>query len=559
MKTRRSGFGLMVAGSVMVSIAPWALAQADSDRALTNFDRLVSITKAAQARLGAEAERVSGGTQQVFGLANHANEVRSFLAASAGLSAAEGPSLVSRFGGFTESEPSVAWWGRNAVVGFNDSGSFSHTVLTPSPSPSPSGSWSMLGWSVSRTADNDTGSFLDQGILLPDPLPSGISFMFLEGDPVVRASGPSTFYFSSLAMDADASGESHTDVTVSKSIDGGKSFGGATIAVSKLAAAFVLDKDWMAVSGDRIYIAYRSFNFLVNCGAGVFETIELVSSADGGATWSTPTVLDSVCSTNASLQGVELAVGPDGELYAAWEYYAADFFTRHIRVARSVDNGATFGPIHVASSVTAVGDGFAVQGLFRTFLDFQGLAVDTSAGPFNGRVYVSWHDGRNASNTEPFSLTGAATYNFADVFVASSADGGITWTAPVRVNQDPITNEVDQLFPALAVDSQGQVGVLYYDRRDDPQNFLINVVLATSTDGGGTWQEKRVNRRAFPSVVAQDLLVDPFYMGDYLGLSADGSGNGGGFIAAWGDNSRGHPGVQTFKGSVQILMGDDGP
>jgi len=546
MRTRETGFRLVVAGAIMVWIAPLARGQGDADRVLTNFDRLVATTQAAQAMLGAEAERVSGGMQQVFGLANHASQVRSFLAPSAGVSAPEAPNLVSRFAGFTESEPSVTWWGRNAVVGFNDSGSLLHTMLTPSQSPS--GSWSLLGWVVATNDGDETGSFKDQGILLPDPLPPGISFMFLEGDPVVRASGPSTFYFSSIASDTDATGQFHVDVTVSKSTDGGKSFGGATIAVSKQAFAFLLDKDWMAVSGDNIYIAYRAFDFLVNCGAAVIETIELVRSTDGGATWSTPVVLDSVCSTNATLQGAELAVGPNGELYAAWEYYAADFFTRHIRVARSTDNGATFGPIHVVSSVTAVGDGLVVQGTFRAFLDFQGLAVDTSDCAFKGRVYVSWHDGRNTSNPEPLSVSGSPTYNFADVFVSSSDDGGVTWTPPVRVNQDPITNKVDQLFPALAVDPQGQVGVLYYDRRNDPQNFMINVILATSSDGGHTWQEEKVNRRDFPSVVAQDLLVDPLYMGDYLGLSADRSGDSEGFIAAWGDNSRGHPRVQISRG-----------
>ncbi len=172
--------------------------------------------------------------------------------------------------------------------------------------------------------------------------------------------------------------------------------------------------------------------------------------------------------------------------------------------------------------------------------------------PVEGRVYVSWHDGRNASNAEPFSLTGAPTYNFADVLVSSSADGGVTWTAPVRVNQDPTTNRVDHLFPALAVDREGQVGVLYYDRRNDPQNFIIDVFLATSNDGGQTWQEMRLNRRGFPSEVAQDLLVDPAYMGDYLGLSADASGSTGGFVASWGDNSRGHPAFQISRGGPSI-------
>ncbi len=108
MKAQDTGFRLLVACSILVSITPLMQAQTDPDRLLTNFDRLVTTTKAAQARLGAEAARLSGRVQQVFGLANRADEVRAFLVQLAGVSAPEPPGLLSRFAGFTESEPSVA-------------------------------------------------------------------------------------------------------------------------------------------------------------------------------------------------------------------------------------------------------------------------------------------------------------------------------------------------------------------------------------------------------------------------------------------------------------------
>jgi hypothetical protein len=91
----------------------------------------------------------------------------------------ESEDFISRLAGSTTSDESVAWCGENAIVGFNDSGSFLRTMFPPSPSPS--GSFSHVGWSVSTDRG---GSFSDRGILLPDLLPSGVLKMILRGDPV---------------------------------------------------------------------------------------------------------------------------------------------------------------------------------------------------------------------------------------------------------------------------------------------------------------------------------------------------------------------------------------
>ena len=102
--------------------------------------------------------------------------------------------VISRLAGSTQSEESVAWCGGNAIVGFNDSGSFVRTLFPPSPSRSRS--FSFDGWSVSSDAG---ASFTDQGILLSDPVPAGSRFLDLFGDPVVGCTDSATFYYASLA------------------------------------------------------------------------------------------------------------------------------------------------------------------------------------------------------------------------------------------------------------------------------------------------------------------------------------------------------------------------
>jgi len=134
----------------------------------------------------------------------------------------------------TQSETSVAWCGHNAVIDFNDSGSFVATLLGPPTSPSPDGSLSFNGWSHSSDAG---GTFTDLGALVSDPLPTGTAFRDLLGDPVVGRTSSSTFYYTSLATDFPAPFFSgvFSDISVSKSTDGGASWENSRVTETSFA------------------------------------------------------------------------------------------------------------------------------------------------------------------------------------------------------------------------------------------------------------------------------------------------------------------------------------
>ncbi|MBZ0169514.1 MAG: hypothetical protein K8F29_08760 [Kofleriaceae bacterium] len=92
------------------------------------------------------------------------------------------------------------------MVGFNDTGSYLQTFFTP------------LGLSLNGVArsTNKGSSFTGLGYPNPGPVFSD----FLAGDPVVVCSDPNTFYYASLFERTATS-----DISVSKSIDGGATFG----------------------------------------------------------------------------------------------------------------------------------------------------------------------------------------------------------------------------------------------------------------------------------------------------------------------------------------------
>lgn len=465
--------------------------------------------------------------------------------------------FLSRMAGNTQSETTLGWCGENAVSGFNDSGSFVATFLLLGGSASES--FSFNGFAYSTDAGK---SFTDGGIFVADPLPAGVLFRDLFGDPLVRCSDSSTFYYGSLAQDSlDPLGSGFfSGISVSKSVDGGVNWGGAVMAVAKNANEHFLDKPWMDVSGSNIYVSYTDFDFSGTspaCPAALRTAIEFVRSTDGGATWSTPPlVLDEVCGDIPFLQGSQLAAGNGSDVNAAWESYPSSFLPpRFIRFRRSTDGGATFASAVDVSDVTPIGGGFLLQGGFRGSLDLQGLAVDTSGGKHHGRIYVSWQDGRNLS--QPDFFTDIGTYNFADVFLSKSDDGGANWSTPVRVNTDPLTRPVDQYMPALGVDKKGTVGVFFYDRRDDARNFLIDAAFATSRNGGESFKNCTLTRRSFAPVHANDLVVNPVYMGDYDAVATDRTKSNEGFIISWADNSKGDANVVRARSKKGDCDDDD--
>lgn len=143
-----------------------------------------------------------------------------------------------------------------------------------------------------------------------------------------------------------------------------------------------------------------------------------------------------------------LAVDASGTFYAVWQDFRNGNYD--IYFARSTDNGATW-----SSNVKVSDDlGSRVQG-------DPSLAVDA-----NGTLYVAWDESFN---------------NDYDIYVTTSTDGGQSWSANIKVNDDSGTSR--QQYSSLAVDASGIVYVAWQDQR----NGNYDVYFATSTDSGTTW------------------------------------------------------------------------
>jgi hypothetical protein len=230
-------------------------------------------------------------------------------------------------------------------------------------------------------------------------------------------------------------------------------------------------------------------------------------TTDGGRTWSpTRTIFDP--GRNDQTIANQIAVLPDGDLLNLMTVLRNDNGGGKRRGAfvsliRSTDGGATWSSEVPIARLGAIGvtdpdDGAPV----RTGDVIPDIAVHGQD------VYVVWQDAR---------YTGFAREQIA---FAHSADGGRTWSAPVRLSPDLTTQAFNA---AVSTDASGNVGVTFDDFRNDRADtagLSTDHWFLRSTDQGRTWSQERVTPTSF------DLRTAPvargYFLGDYAGLDSSG-------------------------------------
>jgi hypothetical protein len=450
--------------------------------------------------------------------------------------------------GFTQSETSSAWCGNTIVAGYNDSGAYLRTAGVNFL-----GAWSFSSASYSKDGGK---TFVDIGFMNPGPTgPTANSFNFIAGDPVVACASPSQFYYSSIfASGQDSSGNFFNGVAVNASGNGGQTWSDPVAAVAK-DFSHTIDKPWLVVDPtnvNRLYVTYTDFDSSFpttgTCANDFRLAIELVASADGGNTWGAPVVIDEECGASLNgVQGSNVLVGPDGKVYVAFEFFPVTP-DNEIHIRTSADHGKTFGaPVVITNAVVPNGAGGLLQGGFRNN-EFPQLAIDRTKKSSRGTLYVAWSDGRNNQVVDISSFTG--TYAYPDVLVAKSTDSGQTFTSPTTVSPTPENFDGsgrDQFFPGIAVDKDGEVGVCYYDRRDQPDNSIIDRYCSVSRNQGASWNEQRVSFSEWLPLHNADGLINTVYIGDYDAIAADFLLGSDGFFGTFEIQTNGNPDVFAKK------------
>jgi hypothetical protein len=113
----------------------------------------------------------------------------------------------------------------------------------------------------------------------------------------------------------------------------------------------------------------------------------------------------------------------------------------------------------------------------------------------------------------------------------------------------PPADTTDDFVPTLEVNRDGIVGLLWYDRRDNPDNRGYYARFTASRDGGVTWLPS-VRVSASPFVAGAVAAKSAFAAngGDTAGLTATADGV---FHPVWIDDRTGVPQVYTATVTVR--------
>ncbi|HTF82318.1 MAG TPA: T9SS type A sorting domain-containing protein, partial [Cytophagales bacterium] len=240
-----------------------------------------------------------------------------------------------------------------------------------------------------------------------------------------------------------------------------------------------------------------------------YSHIMLSRSTSGGTTWSAPVKLSTAINAGSHNQGVNIATGPNGEVYAIWAVYDSwPSDETAIGFAKSTDGGVTFGPAQRIKTnirgvrTTGVGKNMRVN-------SFPTMAVDNSFGPNRGSLYVTWAN---------IGTPGVNTGNDADVYLIKSTNQGTSWSAATKVNTSVAGAGKKHYFPWIACDGfTGKLHIIYYDDRNVSAT-QIEAWMSSSFDGGSTWGDYKISDVAFTPSPIPGLAAG--YFGDYLGLAA---------------------------------------
>lgn len=316
------------------------------------------------------------------------------------------------------------------------------------------------------------------------------------GDPVIGVDNQGDFLFLHLSNPPNSGWEGWIDrIVCQKSTDGGQTWSPGTFM--GLNGAKDQDKHWIAIDpvSNIYYVTWTEFDAYGSSSPQDSSRILFSKSMDSGQTWSpakriNKTNGDCIDSDN-TVEGAVPCIGPNGEVYVAWAG------PEGLRFDRSLDGGNNWLNDDIKISDFPGGWDYEIPGVYRC----NGLPVtacDCSYSPNRGTIYVNWTDQRNGPDDT-------------DVWLAKSADGGQTWSDPIRVNNDPAGRQ--QFLTWMTIDqTNGWLWFVFYDRRNYSDK-TTDVYMAVSRDGGATFQNFKVSESPFTPNEGQ-------FLGDYNNITA---------------------------------------
>jgi hypothetical protein len=427
------------------------------------------------------------------------------------------PRMISPHGVFISYQVNVDAMGNNIV---GDAANECSISVDPTDGNKMAIGWRQFNSVLSNFRQGGWGYTADAGVhwTFPGVLEPGV----FRSDPVTNSNETGTFFYLSLLGSlcenmyrSTNGGQSWTELQADGDAGGG-------------------DKQWFTIdktNGPGHGFQYQAWDTSTcsSSGSGQFSR-----STDGGITWMTPIGIP-----NQAEFGT-LDVDTNGNLFIGGEGDSNNvFYCIRSSNAQIGNQTPTF------DQVTPVNMGGVLTGGIINPAGLDGqlfLAVDRSGTATNNNIYM-------LASVQPSGRTTT------DVMFVRSTDGGLTFSAPHKVNDDPVNPSKWHWFGTFAVAPNGRLDAVWYDTRNAANNTDSQLFYSYSTDAGVTWSPNVSVSNAFnPS----EGYPNQSKIGDYITIVSDNTGGNVAYAATFNFNpSRNQHEEDVYY--VRVFPGGQGP
>ncbi len=428
------------------------------------------------------------------------------------------PRMISPFGVFTSYQVNVDASGQNII---GDAANECAISVDPTDGNKMTIAWRQFNSVTSNFRQAGWGYTTDGGLTWT--FPGVLQNNVFRSDPVTQSDEVGNFFYLSLQSDVNLS---FFCDDLWGSINGGQSW----VEQSPDRGAGGGDKQWLTI--DKTGGPGHGFQYQaddgINChGSGV----QFQRSTDGGVTWQAPIVIP-----HSPVYGT-LDVDTNGNVFIGGE--GSTFYC--IRSSNAQIGGQT--PTFDQQISVNMGGSIGSGGINPAGLTGQCfLAIDRSGGPTNNNIYML------ASVVPPGRST-------TDVMFVRSTDGGLNFSAPHKVNDDPVNPSKWHWFGTFSVAPNGRLDAVWYDTRNAANNTDSQLFYSFSTDAGMAWS---------PNVAVSNPF-NPFQgypnqnkIGDYITMVSDETGGNVAYSATFNFNPNRNQHEEDVY-YVRVFPGGQGP
>ncbi len=425
------------------------------------------------------------------------------------------PRMISRFGVFTSYQVNVDASGQNIV---GDAANECTISVDPTNLNKMAIGWRQFNNVNSNFRQGGWGYTTDGGVTWT--FPGVLEDNVFRSDPVTNSDETGTFFYLSLM-------ETFCE-NMYRSTNGGQSW----LELQPDGLAEGGDKQWFTI--DKTGGPGHGFQYQSSDGADCDNTgvVEFQRSTDGGITWQAPIAIP-----NEPTDGT-LDVDTDGNLFIGGEGFSPFYCVRS-------SNAQFGGQTPTFDQITQVDMGGELSGGGINPAGLDGmlfLAIDHSGGPTNNNIYML------ASVAPPGRST-------TDVMFVRSTDDGATFSAPVKVNDDPVNPSKWHWFGTFSVAPNGRLDAVWYDTRNAANNTDSQLFYSFSTDAGVTWSPNVSVSNAFNPF---EGYPNQSKIGDYITMVSDETGGNVAYSATFNFNqNNGQHEEDVYY--VRVFPGGQGP